>query len=96
MSLGMILLVVLALLILFGVLQRVLDRMALTDRQALLLVALIFVGAWLPDTWCLAGPHSGPRGACAFRRLRLSVFSRRHRQGANPLSGRVGADRRGD
>ena len=49
MSLGMILLVVLALLILFGVLQRVLDRMALTDRQALLLVALIFVGGWLPD-----------------------------------------------
>ena len=36
-------------LILFGVLQRVLDRMALTDRQALLLVALIFVGGWLPD-----------------------------------------------
>ena len=49
MSLGMILLVVLALLILFGVLQRVLDRMALTDKQALLLVALIFVGGWLPD-----------------------------------------------
>lgn len=49
MSLGMILLVVLALLILFGVFQRVLDRMALTDRQALLLVALIFVGGWLPD-----------------------------------------------
>lgn len=49
MSLGMILLVVLTLLILFGVLQRVLDRMALTDRQALFLVALIFVGGWLPD-----------------------------------------------
>lgn len=48
-SLGMILLVVLALLILFGVLQRVLDRMALTDRQALFLVALIFAGGWLPD-----------------------------------------------
>lgn len=48
-SLGMILLVVLALLILFGVLQRVLDRMALTDRQALFLVALVFVGGWLPD-----------------------------------------------
>ena len=45
----MILLVVLTLLILFGVLQRVLDRMALTDRQALFLVALIFVGGWLPD-----------------------------------------------
>ena len=40
----MILLVVLTLLILFGVLQRVLDRMALTDRQALFLVALIFAG----------------------------------------------------
>lgn len=49
MSLGMILLVVLTLLILFGVLQRVLDRMALTDRQALFLVALIFAGGWLPD-----------------------------------------------
>ena len=49
MSIGMILLVVIALLILFGVLQRVLDRMALTDRQALLIVAAIFVGGWLPD-----------------------------------------------
>ena len=49
MSIGMILLVVLALLILFGVLQRVLDRMALTDRQALLIVAAIFIGGWLPD-----------------------------------------------
>lgn len=49
MSLGMILLVVLALLILFGVLERVLDRMALTDRQALLCVAAIFIGGWLPD-----------------------------------------------
>lgn len=49
MSLGMILLVVLALLILFGVLQRVLDRMALTDKQALLCVVAIFIGGWLPD-----------------------------------------------
>ena len=44
MSIGMILLLVLGLLILFGVLQRVLDRMALTDRQALLCVAAIFIG----------------------------------------------------
>lgn len=49
MSIGMILLIVIALLILFGVLQRVLDRMALTDRQALACVALIFIGGWLPD-----------------------------------------------
>ena len=49
MSIGMILLVVISLLILFGVLQRVLDRMALTDRQALACVAAIFIGGWLPD-----------------------------------------------
>lgn len=49
MSLGMILLVVLTLLILFGVLQRVLDRMALTDRQAIACVAVIFIGGLLPD-----------------------------------------------
>ena len=67
----MILLVVLALLILFGVLQRVLDRMALTDRQALLLVALIFVGGWLPDI-CLGmvsiniGGALVPLGVCVY------------------------------
>ncbi|MBQ7885393.1 MAG: DUF1614 domain-containing protein [Clostridia bacterium] len=49
MSIGMILLIVLSLLILFGALQRVLDRMALTDRQALLIVAAIFIGGWLPE-----------------------------------------------
>ena len=49
MSIGMILLVVISLLILFGVLQRVLDRMALNDRQALACVAAIFIGGWLPD-----------------------------------------------
>ena len=49
MSIGMILLTVLALLILFGVGERVLDRMHLTDRQALFMVAAVFVGGWLPD-----------------------------------------------
>lgn len=34
---------------LFGVAQRVLDRMRLTDRQALLLVAAMFVGTLLPN-----------------------------------------------
>lgn len=48
MSIGMILLVVLSLLILAGMLQRVLDRMALTDRQALVCLAAIFIGGWLP------------------------------------------------
>ena len=55
MSLGMILLVVLTLLILFGVLQRVLDRMALTDRQALRLgmVSLNIGGALVPFGVCV-------------------------------------------
>ena len=74
MSLGMILLVVLALLILFGVLQRVLDRMALTDRQALLLVALIFCRRLAAGYPFGNGFRQHRRRACAFRRLRLSVF----------------------
>lgn len=49
MSIGMILLLVLSLMILFGMLQRILDRMALTDRQALGFAAAIFIGGWLPD-----------------------------------------------
>lgn len=49
MSIGMILLVVVAVLALFGVLQRVLDRMRLKDWQALVVVAAIFVGGWIPD-----------------------------------------------
>ena len=49
MSIGMILLIVLSLLILAGMLQRTLDRMALTDRQALGVLAAIFIGGWLPE-----------------------------------------------
>lgn len=49
MSIGLILLIVSALLILFGAAQRVLDRLRLTDRQALLFVGLLFVGGLLPD-----------------------------------------------
>ena len=49
MSIGLILLVVTSLLILFGVAQRVLDRLRLTDRAALLFAALIFIGGLLPD-----------------------------------------------
>ncbi|MBQ7845628.1 MAG: DUF1614 domain-containing protein [Clostridia bacterium] len=49
MSIGMVVLTVVAVLIFFGVLQRVLDRMHLTDRMALLLVAAMFVGTLLPN-----------------------------------------------
>ncbi len=48
MSAGMVILTVVAVLIIFGILQRVLDRIYLTDRAALLLVALMFVGTLLP------------------------------------------------
>ena len=49
MSIGLILLVAVSVLVLFGVGQRVLDRLRLTDRQALLFAALIFGGGLLPD-----------------------------------------------
>ncbi len=49
MSTGLILLIVAGILIGFGVAQRVLDRLRLTDRQALFFVLLLFVGGLLPD-----------------------------------------------
>ena len=49
MSAGLILLAVVSALVLFGVAQRVLDRMHLTDRAALLIAALIFFGGLMPD-----------------------------------------------
>lgn len=49
MSIGLILLIVVAVLVLFGVAQRVLDKLRLTDRQAILFVALIFIGGLIPD-----------------------------------------------
>jgi uncharacterized membrane protein len=49
MPIGYILLIIVSLLIVFGVAHRVLDRMRLTDRQALLFVGLIFIGGIIPD-----------------------------------------------
>lgn len=49
MSFGMMLLVAAGVLIFFGVLQRVLDRMALTDRGALGMIALMLAGTLLPN-----------------------------------------------
>lgn len=48
MSGGMLLLTITAVLIFSGLLQRVLDRMYLTDRQALVLVGLMIIGTFLP------------------------------------------------
>ncbi|NLG24107.1 MAG: DUF1614 domain-containing protein [Clostridiales bacterium] len=49
MSIGLILLIVVTLLVVFGVAQRVLDKLRLTDRQALFFVLLLFVGGLIPD-----------------------------------------------
>lgn len=49
MSIGLILLIIVAILVVFGVAQRVLDRLRLTDRQALFFVLILFVGGLMPD-----------------------------------------------
>lgn len=49
MTLGLVLLVIAGVLVLFGVGQRVLDKLRLTDRQALLFIALIIAGGFVPD-----------------------------------------------
>ena len=49
MTIGFILLLVTGALILFGVGQRVLDRLRLTDIQAIVFIALIIAGGFVPD-----------------------------------------------
>lgn len=49
MSIGTILLLLAGLLILFGAGQRVLDRMRLTDREAILWIVVIIAGGFVPD-----------------------------------------------
>ena len=49
MSVGLILLSLVSVLVLFGAAQRVLDKMHLTDRAALLIAAAIFFGGLAPD-----------------------------------------------
>lgn len=47
--LGTIVLIVAAILVYFGVAQRLLDRMRLTDRAALLFIGAMLLGSYLPD-----------------------------------------------
>lgn len=49
MSIGMILLLVAGLLVIFGFGQRTLDRMRLSDRGALIAMAAIFIGGFIPN-----------------------------------------------
>ncbi|MDR0898621.1 MAG: DUF1614 domain-containing protein [Oscillospiraceae bacterium] len=48
MTFGMVVLLVLSLLIIFGVGQRVLDRLKLNDKWALAAMLAIFIGGWIP------------------------------------------------
>ena len=49
MTTGLILLLIAGVLVLLGVGQRVLDKLRLTDRQALLWIALILAGGLIPE-----------------------------------------------
>lgn len=49
MSAGTMLLTIAAIMVYCGLLQRVLDRMYLTDRQALLIIGAMIAGTFLPD-----------------------------------------------
>ena len=49
MTIGFVLLIITGLIVLFGVGQRCLDRLRLTDRQALLFIGLIIAGGFVPD-----------------------------------------------
>ena len=49
MSAGMLFLTILALLVFCGLLQRVLDRLHLTDRQALIIIGMMIIGTFLPN-----------------------------------------------
>jgi len=71
MSVGMILLTATAILVFFGVAQRVLDKLYLSDRAALLLIGLMFFGTLIPNI--SLGPVSIsiggaviPVGICAY------------------------------
>ena len=93
MSLVRILLLAVSVLVLFGVGQRVLDKMRLTDRQALFFMALILVGGWIPSI-----PLSGsvrvniggalvPLGLCIYLLVRAGTARERWRAGiASALS----------
>lgn len=62
MSGGLLLLTIAAVLVYCGLLQRVLDRMYLTDRQALLIIGAMIAGTFLPNI--VLGPVSLNLGGC--------------------------------
>lgn len=84
MSLGMLLLTLAAVMVYCGLLQRVLDRMYLRDRTALLLIALMLAGTFLPPLRLGAvavniGGGLIPLGVCAYLLIRADEALERWR-----------------
>lgn len=84
MSAGMMLLTIGAVLVFCGLLQRVLDRMYLTDRQALLLIALMLAGTFVPNlrlggVAVNVGGAVIPLGICGYLLLRAGSAAERWR-----------------
>lgn len=84
MSFGSLLLIIAAILVFCGLLQRVLDRMYLTDRQALLLIGLMLVGTFLPgirlgDVTIHFGGALIPLGVCVYLIIRANTAWERWR-----------------
>ena len=84
MSVGMILLTVVAVLVFFGVAQRVLDKMYLSDRAALILIALMFFGTLIPNvtlgrvSFSIGGALI-PLGVCVYLLVRAGTAKERWR-----------------
>lgn len=84
MSVGMILLTVVAVLVFFGAAQRVLDKLRLTDRMALLLIALMFFGTLIPNiqvgrvSFSIGGAVI-PLGVCVYLLVRAGTNKERVR-----------------
>ena len=84
MSIGMILLTATAILVFFGVTQRVLDKLRLTDRAALVLIALMFFGTLIPNVviGSVAISIGGaviPAGICIYLLIRAGTSKERVR-----------------
>lgn len=78
MSIGLILLAAVSVLVLFGVAQRVLDKMQLTDRAALVIAAVIFFGGLVPDirigrVAINLGGAVAPLGVCVWLLIRTDT-----------------------
>lgn len=84
MSVGMILLTATAILVFFGAAQRVLDKLRMTDRTALLLIALMFFGTLIPNivigsASISIGGAVIPAGICIYLLIRAGTAKERLR-----------------